>query len=101
MDILSKGIEIIKNENKQKKKKKKRTTLWDSVLSGYFSSVVFFPDTFNLYDREKTTDKVQLGILLQEQQKLRNYYRSEETEGTWWLNAVWYPALDPETEKGH
>lgn len=38
MEILSKGIEIIKNNNNQSK----ITTLW-YVMGGYFISVVFFP----------------------------------------------------------
>lgn len=31
MDILSKGIEIIKNENKQKKKKRKKEPPFETV----------------------------------------------------------------------
>ena len=24
-----------------------------------------------------------------------------ETKETWWLNAIWFPGMDPRTEKGH
>ena len=79
---------------------------------GYFTSVIFFPQTHSrILVWRKIWNKAKLRDMLQNasqysskvsrswKERLRN--TAEEMKEILWLNAVWHPRSDLETQKGH
>lgn len=114
MEFLDEGREIIKIINNQKKKKT-LSLIWCHERVLHLSSSLP-QDLQSESDDEKKQAKWNSeslfykntwpGLLksvevMKNKEKWRTYnYKSEETKETWWLNEMWYPALDPGTEKG-